>query len=85
MIYLITLCAFLVAFLGMAAGVLFNKKPLKGSCGGLASLPGHDGSSPCEFCSKPKSECPEYQEAEHHCADDGTSSAKEFDSEKMVF
>ncbi len=42
----------LLAFLGMAAGVLLNNRELKGSCGGLSNIPGIKGdcscANPCE-------------------------------------
>ncbi len=51
-LFLITFIILLLAGLGMAAGLFLNKRELKGSCGGLANIPGIDGdcscSSPCE-------------------------------------
>lgn len=38
MIYIITFVTFLGVMLMMAVGVIFSKKRLKGSCGGLASV-----------------------------------------------
>ena len=42
----------MLAFLGMAAGVLLNNRELKGSCGGLSNIPGVKGdcscANPCE-------------------------------------
>lgn len=37
----------------MAIGVLFGRKPIKGSCGGLNSL----GLGDCEFCEHPSDAC----------------------------
>jgi thiamine biosynthesis lipoprotein len=48
---------FLLAMVGMAVGVIFRNKALKGSCGGLASMPGNDGKSICELCTTPRDEC----------------------------
>ena len=48
---------FLVAVLGMAIGTILQKKSLKGSCGGLASMPGGEGASVCDLCSIPKDQC----------------------------
>jgi hypothetical protein len=48
---------FLIAVGGMAIGTMLQNKSIKGSCGGLASLPGSDGKSACELCTAPKSEC----------------------------
>ncbi|MFK7872106.1 MAG: (Na+)-NQR maturation NqrM [Oligoflexales bacterium] len=39
-----------VAILGMSLGVIFQKKPLKGSCGGLNKVMGDD----CDFCDEEK-------------------------------
>ncbi len=50
---------FLLAILGMSVGAIFNKKQLKGSCGGLAALGDGKGGSPCEVCNKPKEDCPQ--------------------------
>ncbi|MEB8430795.1 (Na+)-NQR maturation NqrM [Cocleimonas sp. KMM 6892] len=51
-IFLFTFMVLLLAFLGMAAGVLLNNRELKGSCGGLSNIPGVKGdcscSNPCE-------------------------------------
>ena len=51
-IFLLTLLVLLLAFLGMAAGVLLNNRELKGSCGGLSNIPGIKGdcscANPCE-------------------------------------
>lgn len=48
---------FLVAVGGMAIGVMVSNREIKGSCGGLASMPGSEGRSICELCSIPRDEC----------------------------
>lgn len=48
---------FLIAVAGMAIGTMVQNKSLKGSCGGLASMPGSEGKSICELCTIPKNEC----------------------------
>ncbi|MCA9064558.1 MAG: FAD:protein FMN transferase [Planctomycetaceae bacterium] len=48
---------FLLAVIGMAVGVMFNRRELQGSCGGLASLPNSEGMSVCDLCTKPKTDC----------------------------
>ena len=48
---------FLIAIAGMAIGTIVQNKHLKGSCGGLAAMPGSDGKSICELCTIPKEEC----------------------------
>ena len=48
---------FLIAIAGMAIGTMLQNKSLKGSCGGLASMPGSEGKSICELCTIPKDQC----------------------------
>lgn len=48
---------FLIAITGMAIGTILQNKSIKGSCGGLASMPGSEGKSICELCTIPKDEC----------------------------
>jgi len=43
-------------FAGMAVGVIFSNKPIKGSCGGLANV-GIEGE--CEICGGDMSKCDE--------------------------
>lgn len=50
---------FLLSILGMSVGAIVKKKQLRGSCGGLAALSGEHGTSPCDVCSRPASECPD--------------------------
>ena len=45
--FLPALTIFLLAFSGMAIGVLLANKRLSGSCGGLSSLPGVDQCGAC--------------------------------------
>lgn len=51
-LFLFTFLVLMLAFLGMAAGVLLNNRELKGSCGGLSNIPGVKGdcscANPCE-------------------------------------
>lgn len=46
-----SLGAFATAVLIMSVGVIFKRKPIAGSCGGIANLMGN-----CDICEK-KSEC----------------------------
>lgn len=48
---------FVLAIGGMAIGTMIQNKSLKGSCGGLASMPGSEGKSICELCTIPKDQC----------------------------
>lgn len=54
-----TVLAFGLALAGMSIGVMFKRKPIAGSCGGLANMPNKDQRSPCELCSNPSQECRE--------------------------
>ncbi len=45
--FLPALMIFLLAFVGMAAGVILSNRRLSGSCGGLSSLPGVDQCGAC--------------------------------------
>lgn len=51
--FLITLLVFLLAVLGMAVGVIFSNREIKGSCGGLNNVPGLE-SDDCMFCNNKK-------------------------------
>lgn len=48
---------FALAIIGMAVGVIFSNRTIKGSCGGLANMSGNDGKSICELCTVPAEEC----------------------------
>ena len=55
--FVAALAVFLLAVTGMAVGVLAKNRELKGSCGGLSSMPGQDGKSICDLCTIPKDQC----------------------------
>ncbi len=44
--FLLTFAIILLAFAGLALGVILGRAPIKGSCGGLACIPGAD----CAAC-----------------------------------
>lgn len=48
---------FVILFAGMAIGVIFANKPIKGSCGGLNNIGLGDGE--CELCGGNRSKCEE--------------------------
>ena len=54
---------FLLAVVGMAVGVIVSNRRIKGSCGGLANMPGNDGKSICELCATPAEECEDFRKA----------------------
>lgn len=49
-LFLATTGVFLVVLLIMSVGVIFAKKPIQGSCGGLSALSGQVGQPLCEVC-----------------------------------
>lgn len=52
--FVVTFGVFLLFFLFMGIGYLFKKKPLKGSCGGVANLMGDEH---CQFCGNDPNQC----------------------------
>lgn len=63
---LFALGVFALAFSGMAVGVIFSNRCIKGSCGGLANMEGAEDCSACGGCSV--SEIKEKQNAEFSAA-----------------
>lgn len=55
--YLVALVAFAAAMLGMAVGVLFSNRRLRGSCGGLSNMKDSEGRSICDACTNPSETC----------------------------
>jgi len=54
---LITIGVFAIALLGMAIGVIFGNRRLRGSCGGLAGFRDAQGLTPCDLCTNPSPTC----------------------------
>lgn len=62
-LFLITFIVMMLAGLGMAAGLLLNNNELKGSCGGLANIPGIASDCSCANpCEKKKARMKAEQE-----------------------
>ncbi len=61
--FLGTLLAFVIVVLAMAVGVIFGRKRIQGSCGGIASLQSGAISPECSMCSRPTQECSELKKA----------------------
>ena len=49
-LFLITTGVFLIVLTIMSVGVIFARKPIQGSCGGLSALSGKVGQPLCEVC-----------------------------------
>lgn len=60
-IFFVTLGVFVLFFLFMGVGYLIQKKPLKGSCGGVATLMGDEY---CQFCGNDPNKCDSLTEAD---------------------
>jgi len=52
--FFLTMIIFILTVLVMSVGVIFSKKRIKGSCGGLGAVMGDD----CDFCEN-RDTCPE--------------------------
>ena len=66
-LFLLTFGIMTLAFAGMAVGFVFSSKELKGSCGGIANIPGM-GKSNCSCsnpCEKRQKVMQEAQQQEH--------------------
>lgn len=57
--FLIAFLFFAIVIAGMAVGVIFSNKPIKGSCGGLGNI-GLTGD--CEICGGNLDKCEESQQ-----------------------
>ena len=55
--FLAAIVIFALAVVGMAVGVMLRRRPLRGSCGGLANARDEHGRIVCEACSHPSPEC----------------------------
>jgi len=54
-----TFAIFTVVIAAMAVGVMFGRKSISGSCGGLANKTDEHGNSSCSLCSNPGEACRE--------------------------
>ncbi|KAA5546332.1 (Na+)-NQR maturation NqrM [Roseiconus nitratireducens] len=61
-ITILTFAVFSILLFAMAIGVLFGRKSISGSCGGLANQKNPDGSTSCALCSNPSDACQELRE-----------------------
>ena len=58
---MVVFTVFICFILGMAIGVLFGRKPIKGSCGGLGAATGED----CPYCEN-KDKCTKKKKIQNH-------------------
>jgi len=62
---LITFIAFAALLFAMAIGVIFGRRSISGSCGGLAGERDEDGNVSCSLCSNPDEACKELKRRMH--------------------
>ncbi len=65
-VMLITFVAFAFLTFAMAVGVIFGRRSISGSCGGLANSKDQDGNISCSLCSNPAEACQELRERMQH-------------------
>lgn len=56
---LVAIGIFVGAVLLLSAGTILFRRPLKGSCGGVAGALGKDADGTCSVCGRSYSDCPE--------------------------
>ena len=82
-LFLFTFAALLIAFFGMALGVILSNKQLKGSCGGLSNIPGMKSDCSCASpCEKRKAQMKKEQDSDIH-TDDAFADYAEINIDKL--
>ena len=61
-VIILTAVAFGAIVAGMAVGVMFGRRAISGSCGGLANRQDADGNTTCALCSNPSDACKELRD-----------------------
>ncbi len=75
-IVMLTLLAFGAVLSAMAVGVIFGKRSISGSCGGLSSSNGEEGGTSCSLCSNPSDACKELRAKMHENANEDSLAAE---------
>jgi len=60
---LLALAVFGAAIVLLSLGTVLFRKPLKGSCGGVANAMGEDAGETCGVCGRSYADCPEKEES----------------------
>lgn len=60
-LFIITFVFLLIIVAGMSVGVIFGRKPLKGSCGGVGAALGEEDYV-CDLCGNDPNKCEEEQQ-----------------------
>ena len=79
----VTLGVFLLVLVGMAIGVLFGRREISGSCGGLGSAGSKDSDqASCALCSNPSEACRELRAKKENSGASATEPDGEFSTER---
>ncbi|MDC0278695.1 FAD:protein FMN transferase [bacterium] len=62
LVIVLSACTFGLIVAGMAVGVMFGRRAISGSCGGIANTQDADGNTSCALCSSPSDACKELRE-----------------------
>ncbi len=68
----LSVAAFGIILFAMAIGVVFGRRAISGSCGGLSGSTNEDGSVSCSLCSNPADACKELRERMKNGANAGS-------------
>ena len=65
--FMVALCVMLLVVAGMAVGVIFGRKPLSGSCGGVGQALGEKDYT-CELCGGDEAKCESINSEENNAS-----------------
>jgi hypothetical protein len=72
MVFLLTLIIMLLVAAGIAVGVIFGRKPLAGSCGGVGKALA-EPDYVCDLCGGDEAKCEEQKAASYKASNDSLS------------